>query len=130
MTLYSLPLAMKTFINPMQNDLVKDLIDNSEESEHFVEIAEELTKTVNTMPKSYDTENESDPKVHLHYFFGGWDWFITEIDKDKEQHQAFGLVKSPYCPDGELGYISIPEILGVNAELDFYFTKAPISSFK
>jgi len=131
-TLFSLPLALKTFINPQQLQMLKELVNDEagEEFEHFNSIAADITKTVNTMPKTYDTEDVTDPKAYLHYFMGGWDWYIIERDMYAEQNQAFGLVKSPYTPSGELGYISIPEILGVNAELDYYYTPQTLSQLK
>jgi hypothetical protein len=39
-------------------------------------------------------------------------------------------VKSDLCPEGELGYISLPEITQAGAELDLYFTPAPVSTFR
>jgi hypothetical protein len=59
----------------------------------------------------------------------GWDWWIIEKDIE-EQEQVFGFVKSDLCPDGELGYISLLEITEAGAELDLYFTPAPVSKFK
>ena len=50
-----------------------------------------------------------DAVVYLHYFRGGMDWYITEKDMEEEQHQAFGLADLGY--GGELGYISIQELI-------------------
>ena len=119
---------LKKWINPQQLAAFR-LLARSEEAQAYWEIKKEIRETLDNMPKTYDTEDQSDPMVHLHYFYGSWDWYLTEKDLNEEQNQAFGLVVSPYCPNGELGYISIPEILKVNAELDFYFTKKPISAF-
>ena len=67
--------------------------------------------------------------VHLHYFYGGADWFITEKDvgspdeapEDRgKQFQAFGRAEIlPGC--GEYGYINIDEIFDGGAELDLYW---------
>ena len=86
----------------------------------------ELAKTVQEMPKTYETqEMEFDNiVVQLHYFYGNMDWYITEKDVDKDgkgQIQAFGLANLGY--GSELGCICIPELLGVGAELDYYWTK-------
>jgi hypothetical protein len=100
--------------------------------EEGLEIAETIKKvwqTFETMPKTYETEANPDPTAHLHYFTGSWDWWIIEKDIE-EQEQVFGFVKSELCPDGELGYISLPEITEAGAELDLYFTPAPVSKFK
>ncbi len=101
--------------------------------EEGLEIAENIKKiwqTFQTMPKTYNTEGNADPTAHLHYFTGSWDWWITEKDAEPEQAQAFGFVKSELCPDGEWGYISLEEITEVGAEIDLYFTPAPVSKFK
>jgi hypothetical protein len=101
--------------------------------EEGLEIAETIKKawqTFETMPETYQTEASPDPTAHLHYFTGSWDWWITEKDAEPEQAQAFGFVKSELCPDGEFGYISLEEITEAGAELDLYFTPAPVSKFK
>ena len=101
--------------------------------EEGLEIAETIKKawqTFETMPKTYETEASPDPTAHLHYFTGSWDWWITEKDAEPEQAQAFGFVKSELCPEGEFGYISLEEITEAGAELDLYFTPAPVSQFR
>jgi hypothetical protein len=101
--------------------------------EEGLEIAETVLKAwqvFQTMPASYQTEGSADPAAHLHYFTGSWDWWITEKDAEPEQAQAFGFVKSELCPEGEWGYISLEEITEAGAELDLYFTPAPVSTFK
>jgi hypothetical protein len=101
--------------------------------EEGLEIAETIKKvwqTFEAMPSPYTTQDEKDPTAHLHYFTGSWDWWITEKDAIEEQEQVFGFVKSDLCPEGELGYISLPEITEAGAELDLYFTPAPVSKFK
>jgi hypothetical protein len=101
--------------------------------EEGLAIAETITKAwqaFQDMPFTYATENTPDPLARMHYFLGGWDWWITEKDGDAEEAQFFGFVKSGLCPQGELGYISPEEITQVGAELDLYFTPAPLSTFK
>jgi hypothetical protein len=108
-------------------------LDQSLRGEEGLEIAETIKKvwqTFETMPKTYDTRELETTTAHLHYFTGSWDWWITEKDAEPEQAQAFGLVKSDLCPEGEMGYISLPEITQAGAELDLYFTPAPVSKFK
>jgi hypothetical protein len=39
-------------------------------------------------------------------------------------------VKSELCPDDEWGYIKLEEITQAGAELDLYFTPAPVSTFR
>ena len=101
--------------------------------EEGIAIAETITtawKAFQDVPFTYSTESTPDPLVRMHYFLNGWDWYITEKDGDTEEAQFFGFVKSDLCPQGELGYISPEEITSNGAELDLYFTPAPVSKFK
>ena len=101
--------------------------------EEGLEIAETLKKawqTFQSMPTTYEQEGTNTPTAHLHYFTGAWDWYITEKDSEPEQLQAFGFVKSDLCPEGEWGYINLEEITHAGAELDLYFTPAPVSRFE
>ena len=101
--------------------------------EEGLAIAETIKKawqTFETMPKTYETEEKDDPTARLHYFIGSWDWYITEKDAEPRQLQAFGFVKSELCPDGEWGYINLEEVTQAGAELDLYFTPAPVSTFR
>lgn len=69
-----------------------------------------------TIPPLYATENTpiGEHILHLHYFFGGSDWYITEIDP--LSGTAFGWVQlSP--GGGEWGYIPLPEVEQVNQGL-------------
>lgn len=82
------------------------------------------------IPGLYETEDiRLDDKVlHLHYFVGGSDWYIAELDP--ETGEAFGWAQmAPGC--GEWGYISLPELAAVQArafgmvlpvERDLHFT--------
>jgi len=100
-----------------------------EEGIAIAETVKKVWQTFEGMPSPYTTQDEKDPTAHLHYFLNGWDWWIIEKDIE-EQEQVFGFVKSDLCPEGELGYISLPEITQAGAELDLYFTPAPVSKFK
>ena len=95
-----------------------------EESKHFRAIMAEFTERIMTMPKTYEQDGKGKKAiVYLHYFLGNMDWYITEKDSDPDgegQIQAFGLADIGY--GGELGYISIPELISCNVELDLYWT--------
>lgn len=63
------------------------------------------------LPAFYETENEDDPMVLVHYFSrtGGWDWYLTEYDP--ATGEAFGLV----CGfEEEWGCFSVREMEEVN----------------
>ena len=98
---------------------------------------------IDKMPKTYETEDQKDPVVFLHYFIGeSFHWFITEKDKGAEddlingripgeQLQAFGLVITPDCPYGEMGYINIQEILSYDPVIiDPRWKPCPLSQVK
>jgi hypothetical protein len=93
----------------------------SEEMQFFFDKACEIANTINTMPKTYEQDGKENQAIaYLHYFVGGCDWYITERDMEPEQLQAFGLANMGH--GGELGYISIVELISNNVELDLYFT--------
>lgn len=92
-----------------------------EEKVWFITRMVELAALIHSMPKTYEQDGKGQQAVaYLHYFTGGFDWYITEKDMETEQLQAFGLADLGY--GGELGYISIVDILKHGAELDLHFT--------
>jgi hypothetical protein len=103
-----------------------------EEKKYFSEKLIELAALVASMPVTYQNDfapGPRDPIVYLHYFVGNGDWYVIEKDVNLDgegQIQAFGLA-DPYRDGGELGYISLPEVLGCGAELDFHFEPRPLS---
>lgn len=122
---------MKTldeFIGKQQLELLNDGM-RGEEKEAFQGIYNNLLTTINAMPKTYETEGQGTEAVaHLHYFMGNMDWYITEVDIEDEQLQAFGLANLGY--GGELGYINIKELAANNIELDFYWTPTKLKDIK
>ena len=116
------------FMGHNQLSVVKNCL-RGEEGAYFKEVLDDLYKTVTTMPKTYQTEKQGkNAIVYLHYFHGNMDWYITEVDKEPEQHQAFGYADLGY--GGELGYISIVELVHNNIELDFHWTPKPLHQIK
>jgi hypothetical protein len=96
-----------------------------EEGPYFKSLLEGLSSTIRTMAKTYDQDGlGSDSIVHLHYFHGGSDWWITEKDKTGVGTiQAFGYVDLGY--GGEWGYISINELVDTEIELDLHWVPKP-----
>jgi len=120
--------SLEHFMGPAQRAVVRDNF-RGEEKEYFFERVRSLAELVANMPQTGETDGQGRQAVaHLHYFAGGRaNWYITEKDKgapDDEvkgvQHQAFGLADL-FADGGELGYISIQEILANGGELDFHF---------
>lgn len=105
---------------------------NSEEAEFFLRKLIDLAQQIDTMPKTYEQDGKGDEAiVHLHYFLGGSDWYITEKDMNGGIEQAFGyaiLNGDDEC--AELGYISIQEITAYGAELDLHFTPCTLGEIK
>ncbi len=101
---------------------------NGEEGDHFVQLLSDLRARIEAMPASYETDGEGDNAVvHLHYFRGSIDAWITEKDagdgsEDDSQYQAFGKITlTGSKEDADLGYISIEELIRNDAELDLYW---------
>lgn len=96
-----------------------------EEGEHFASKLSEYAARVEAMPKTYEQDGLGENAiVHLHYFLGSCDWYITERDREDEQLQAFGYADLGY--GAEAGYISIVELLENDAELDLYWKLKPV----
>jgi hypothetical protein len=120
-----MPTILKSFISKAQLSVMNNIC-AGEEGEFMLQKMQELCLTITTMPKTYQTDGQGpDAIVHLHYFHGGMDWYITERDQEPEQSQAFGLANLGY--GGELGYISIAELIENNIEIDLYWTPKKLS---
>jgi len=96
----------------------------SEESSWFCDKIVAIDKMISAMPVTYQQEGLGvEAIVSLHYFKGSADFWITERDSDPDgegQQQAFGLADL-YGDGGELGYVSIAELISCGVELDLHF---------
>jgi len=121
--------TLRGFMSPRQ---LKTMVVNirGEEGQFFYDKLLEMAGIVKATAKTYEQDGKGeDAIVHLHYFRGGMDWFITEKDIEEDtQLQAFGLADLGY--GGELGYISIIELLENDIELDIYFTPKTLREVK
>lgn len=121
--------SIRHFIGLSQKTAIREYIQHSEESQHFINKMIEYAQRIEAMPKVYEQDGMGENAVaHLHYFIGGCDWWITEKDTSAEQYQAFGLADLGY--GAELGYISIEEITGCGAELDLFWTPCTLAELK
>lgn len=129
--------SLKGFIGEHQLRVVRSAL-RGEEGEFFADKMIELAQTVANMPSTGQTEGQRGKAVaYLHYFAGGQaNFYITEKDKgapddtpEMFQSQAFGLADL-FQDGGELGYISIPEILSCRGELDFYWTPKTLDEIR
>ena len=121
---------LRNFVSESQMSALGDLC-YGEERHFFIEKLVDLGRTISAMPKTGETDGQGDDAiVHLHYFLGNMDWFITEKDMIlDEQYQAFGLADLGMGYP-ELGYISIEEITAAGAELDLYWTPKSLREVK
>lgn len=122
--------TVKHFVGDSQLEAMGNGV-RGEEAEFFKTLFVKLEWKIQTMPKTGETDGQGDDAVvHLHYFLGNMDWFITEKDMiEDEQYQAFGLADLG-MGFPELGYISIEEITGAGAELDLYWTPKTLREVK
>ncbi len=127
-------LICREFIGPTQFRTLRTLL-RGEEGAFFAGKFREFATRIAAMPQTYDQDGKGDAAiVSLHYFAGGQaSWWITEKDRgcpgDEAQHQAFGLADL-FGDGGELGYISIVEILAAGGELDLYFTPKTLGAVR
>lgn len=124
--------GLRGFIGESEARAIRSAM-RGEESEHFRELVKHWAQVITAMPKTYETDGQGDAAVvHLHYFKSGADWYIVEKDAgtphDLGQHQAFGWADLGY--GGELGYISIAELIANGAELDLYWRPVPLRAIK
>lgn len=128
--------SLRGVIGSSQLNVLAHNAQRGEETEFFRDKLAEVAEVFRTMPETYGQDGKGlDAVAYLHYFTGGADFYITEKDKGSAgdcgadfQAQAFGL--ADLGDGGELGYISIPEILSAGAELDLYWTPKTLREIK
>lgn len=120
---------LKRFIGGAQLSAISSAM-RGEEGQFFRDKLIEVANVIQTMPKTYGQDGMGDDAIaYLHYFKGAGDWHITEKDMEDEQLQAFGLADL-FGDGGELGYISIEELIGAGVELDLYWTPKTLKIIK
>lgn len=104
----------------------------SEEKDFFMKLFIELGERIAAMPKTYEQDGLGmQAVVHLHYFMGGSDWYITEKDMAGGVRQAFGyavLNGDEEC--AEMGYISIEELTRHGVSLNLHFKPCTLATIK
>ena len=83
------------------------------------------------IPRLYETENIpiEDKLIHLHFFIGGCDWYVSEYDGN-DLFFGFAILNSDY-EMAEWGYISFAELksisvhgIEIDCEIDWTQKKA------
>jgi hypothetical protein len=125
--------SLRQFIGIEQLECIFDGL-KGEEWQFFVEKLDELRGIIDKTHTTGQQEQSGERAiVHLHYFKGAGDWFITkkDIDTDGEgQIQAFGIADLGHGDGHEFGYISIKELIENGVELDFHFKPRSIAMLR
>jgi len=112
-------------IGMLQYRTLRGYILDSEESTFFCYTVEEVANRVADTPDLYSQDGASDKAiVHLHYFNGNYDAWITELNLGTGG--AFGKASFYGAFEAEYGYISLQELFDNNVELDLYWTPRTI----
>lgn len=85
------------------------------------ETSDRLAETLRHMPSIYSQEEVGEMAiVHLHYFRGASDWWLTEKNSAEE---AFGFVcLNGWKDSAECGYVSIEELVAGGVDCDLFWT--------
>lgn len=77
---------------------------------------EPTKETLARIPPLYATEGvpEKDKLIHLHFFIGGCDWYVTEYDGE-DTFFGFAILNDDY-EMAEWGYISFTEMKEINVQ--------------
>lgn len=78
-------------------------------------------KRLDTIPRLYETESTplEDKLIHLHFFLGGCDWYISEFDGE-DLFFGYAILNGD-IGNAEWGYISFSELKSIKigfAEID------------
>jgi len=125
--------TLRPFVSRSQWEAMADLANAGEERQFFREKAKEFAERIAGMSRTYEQDGKGDQAaVHLHYFRGGSDWYITEKDMEGDgTRQAFGYaVLNGDEQNAELGYVDIGELTACGVELDLHFSPCKLSEVK
>ncbi len=88
------------------------------------------------VPDLYSTENVSckDKLIYLHFFIGGCDWWIAEIDHS-DFNTMFGYANLNDDFNAEWGYVSLSELCSINVrgievDRDLHWKVKPFNQIK
>lgn len=114
------PNGFGKFIGRSQKSAMADIL-RGEEREWMAKTIIDLVERIDKMPKTYEQNGKgNDAIVYLHYFKRSADFWITEKDREDQTPQAYGKADL-FGDGGEMGYISIDELVENNVELDLHW---------
>jgi hypothetical protein len=113
---------LRPYLSTSQRRAMEGIL-RGEEGAYMAEIVDRLVTTLATLPKTYEPDGQGlEAIVHLHYFGGGADAWLTELDIDGGLLQCFGAVGLYGPGSAELGYINVTELVDAGLELDLHWT--------
>jgi hypothetical protein len=93
--------------------------------ELFVKMASNVEAMPSVLVNGQDGANA---EAHLHYFYGGSDWYILEKNWDGGVDRAYGfVVLNGDMQNAEYGYVDIGDLVARGANLDLYFKTQTIA---
>ena len=91
---------------------------------------EPTKEQLDKLPKLYETDGPTtkDKIIHMHFFIGGCDWYISEYDGE-DIFFGFAILNDDYMC-AEWGYISFHELKtlkfsGIEVDNDLYWEPKP-----
>ena len=123
--------VLKPYMNMSQAAVIRQGF-FGEEGEYFENLLQETADTVSKMPALYEQDGKGgEAIVHLHYFVGACDWYITEvsISEGNGRLTAFGYVDLG-MGFPELGYIDMEELTSTAAQMDLHWTAKTLNEVK
>jgi hypothetical protein len=92
-------------------------------------------KQLSAIPALYETEKVPIPEklVHMHFFIGACDWYITEYDPEERIFFCYAILNGD-TQNAEWGYTSFDELIdiktrtGVQVDRDRSWKPTPVKS--
>lgn len=109
---------IKPFVPESQFDTIKYLCSNSDEQNYFREQVKKIANHILEMPLIGEKEEDY---AYLHYFVGGTDVWVKEIDVENGEYFGFTCLNNDW-EMAEYGYGSLNELkYASHLELDLHF---------
>ena len=85
-----------------------------EEKSYFISALKDISKAVVNAPKPYSTDGSEQHPLVIHYFSGGTDIYVCEIDKDEESYFGYTILNGDF-ENAEWGYGSLDEVRHISS---------------
>jgi len=113
-----LPLLFREFVPLFQQSVIIQ-----QKSEELVSVVGSITDNIFKCPPLYSQDGLGKQAiVYMHYFYGGTDIWISEVDKETKEGFGYTILNGD-TKMAEYGYTSISEIISTKkVEMDLYWT--------